>query len=49
MMGMAEAQRQMIMEILKEAEEKGEKVYVIDPEMEYKLLFGNTSSGLNRY
>ena len=36
MMGMAEAQRQMMERILKEAEEKGEKIVVIDLLEEYR-------------
>ena len=40
MKGMTEAQRQMMIQILKEAEEKGEKIYVIDPKLELVELKG---------
>ena len=48
MMGMTECQRQEMIRILKEVEEKGKKVIIIDP-LEEILLFGTSSSGLCRY
>ena len=45
---MAEYQRQEMIRVLKEVEEKGEKIIVTDP-LEEILLFRASSSGLCRY